>query len=709
MASNFSPVIGIDDSKCKNCHTCIEVCPVKYCIDGSGDVIRINHEHCIGCGRCIDACRHKARFPLDDGEAFFRDAARGTRFVAIIAPAAASGFAGKMNRLVAWLRSIGARAVFDASFGAELTTESYLRFLKEKNPSTVISQPCPAIVSYIELYRPELLPYLAPVDSPLMHSARMIRAKYPEYADARIVAITPCLAKKREFEDTGVISYNVTFISVMAEIQRRKADLAKIEPSPFDGPEAERGSGYPVPGGLMRTVARENPGAARRTRTIEGTDQLYRYLDTLKGSIDTKIAPLIVDCLNCPQGCIVGPGSRHQDLPLDLLKSLIERRINDKSGISESPKGQKSNARQLRRLRTDIAAAMKGVDFTRRYADRSGSIRVSTPTKNEQERIFARMGKQGQEDIFDCAACGYGSCEAMAKAIHNGLNKPENCYHYQKKCLEEDQRHAKELSGELHGRIMESEKRMQHLNEIMETLAIRCSDQAATIEESSAAIENMLAALNRASDISTEKRKSLENLAEGSKRGEKGLAEINGEIEGIRDSVAGIGGMSDVISEIAEMINLLSMNAAIEAAHAGAAGKGFAVISGEVKRLADSSTKNSSQISEDLSSIEVKIANSAKASLEATESIRDTMSEISRISTGIKDLFDLLAESSAGSTQLQESLRQMRESTVSMSESYDSIRRDLADLSESVSEIRKASDENLKAMGEVSQAVPDIA
>jgi iron only hydrogenase large subunit-like protein len=210
-------------------------------------------------------------------------------------------------------------------------------------PATVISQPCPAVVSYIELYKPELIPYLAPVDSPLLHSARMIRAKYPEYANAKIVAITPCLAKKREFEDTGVIAYNVTFISVMAEIRKRGKELSDFKTAKFDGPAAERGSGYPVPGGLMRTVARENPEAARRTRTIEGTEQLYTYLDGLKGSITTGIAPLIVDCLNCPQGCIVGPGSRHQDLPLDLLKCLIEQRINERVGLGEYQRSQREN------------------------------------------------------------------------------------------------------------------------------------------------------------------------------------------------------------------------------------------------------------------------------------------------------------------------------------------------------------------------------
>jgi len=63
-------VIAVDDSKCVNCHACISACPVKYCNDGSGATIRLDHELRVGCGQCLKACTHGARLPLDDFEAF---------------------------------------------------------------------------------------------------------------------------------------------------------------------------------------------------------------------------------------------------------------------------------------------------------------------------------------------------------------------------------------------------------------------------------------------------------------------------------------------------------------------------------------------------------------------------------------------------------------------------------------------------------------
>jgi iron only hydrogenase large subunit-like protein len=95
--------------------------------------------------------------------------------VAIAAPAVAANFPDLYLNLNGWLKSLGVAAVFDVSFGAELTIKSYLEHQKENNPKAIIAQPCPAIVTYIEIYRPELVKYLAPADSPMLHTIKMIK------------------------------------------------------------------------------------------------------------------------------------------------------------------------------------------------------------------------------------------------------------------------------------------------------------------------------------------------------------------------------------------------------------------------------------------------------------------------------------------------------------------------------------------------------
>ncbi len=93
--------------------------------------------------------------------------------------------------------------MFDVSFGAELSVRSCLDHLDRNKPRAMISSACPAIVTYIELYRPELIQYLIPVDSPMIHTIKMIRRFYPSYRDHKVAAISPCMAKKREFIEAG--------------------------------------------------------------------------------------------------------------------------------------------------------------------------------------------------------------------------------------------------------------------------------------------------------------------------------------------------------------------------------------------------------------------------------------------------------------------------------------------------------------------------
>jgi len=158
---SLSKLIQVDEEKCINCHQCIAVCPVKYCNDGSGETVKLNADLCIGCGECLSACTHSARIIIDDFDIFMRDISAGENIVAIVAPAVASNFPNNYLHLNGWLKSLGVKAIFDVSLGAELSIKSYLHHVKENKPECVISQPCPAIVSYIEIYKPELLKYLA--------------------------------------------------------------------------------------------------------------------------------------------------------------------------------------------------------------------------------------------------------------------------------------------------------------------------------------------------------------------------------------------------------------------------------------------------------------------------------------------------------------------------------------------------------------------
>lgn len=426
------PLIDIDTEKCINCHACIHVCPVKFCNSGAGRVIEIDHDLCIGCGACIRRCTHKARGYVDDMEAFVHHGmAAGRKTVAVVAPSVVANFGEDRLRLNGWLsEAFGVEAVFDASFGAELTVKSYVDYIRAHKPRCVIAQPCPAIVSYIELYQPDLIPYLAPVDSPMVHTMKMIRAFFPQYADCQIVAITPCLAKKREFVATHLGDYNVSFRSIKRYLEANRIDLGSFTPVDYVNPAPERAVLFSTPGGLLRTLERWMPELRERTRRIEGP-QLYDYLSNLQEAVEDGTAPLLIDCLSCEAGCNGGSLSEAPtDTRLDQIESRLERRSSELSEEHRKLLADEGHDDFPNAFHATLDLFWKADLYERRYCNRSSNNHLEVPTEDELQRIYQRMGKQTARELFNCNACGYESCENMAIAVHNGLNKPENCHYF---------------------------------------------------------------------------------------------------------------------------------------------------------------------------------------------------------------------------------------------------------------------------------------
>jgi len=453
--ATLSPVVRIDEDRCNNCYACIAACPVKLCMDGSGSKLLINTSLCIGCGNCIDACHHKARLIIDDTLLFFWDLKREVKMVAIVAPAIASFFPGKYLNFNGYLKSIGIEAVFDVSFGAELAVASYISHIKENNPRMVISQPCPAIVNFIQIYHPELLPYLAPVDSPMLHTIKMIREFYPQYRDHRIAVISPCIAKRREFDETGLADYNVTMLALKNKMDEHGLQVGSFPKEDYTGPKAERAVRFSSPGGLLETAERFSPGIGRRTLTIEGGHVTYPYLEEVSRLLDTDIRlPLLLDCLNCEKGCNGGPGTGQNKTPRVVLDNPIRERSDTMEAFHKTGKG----GRQTKRYHKIVGKYWKKGLYKRDYKDYSKNNSLREPNELQLTEIYHSLRKYKPEDIYDCTACGYGTCRAMAMAIFNKLNKPENCAHHNIELLAEEKKLILDMNRQLYSYQLRSHR-----------------------------------------------------------------------------------------------------------------------------------------------------------------------------------------------------------------------------------------------------------
>ena len=431
-------VIKVDKDKCVNCHACIAVCPTKYGNDGSGDSINLNPDFCIGCGQCLTVCTHKARYVVDDFSHFMEHLYNGGKIIAIVAPSVAANFPQQYLNLNGWLKRIGVAAIFDVSFGAELAAKSYVEHLKTNPDKTVIAQPCPAIVTYIETFQPELLPYLAPIDSPMLHTIKMIHQYYPQYSDHKIVAFSPCIAKKREFRETEQEVFTVGYTSLQSHFETSGIDLKTFPCVDYDQPPAGWGVIFPLPGGLLKTLQRYLPGIASRTRKIEGVSAVYDYLHQLPDVIANGKGPLLVDCLNCSMGCNGGTMSLNKDKPLEENDYWIEQRKEQMQASSQDA-ANKAKASESETLETSLNSHWKPGLYSRHYTNRQQYVTLQVPAQEQLNAIFKSMHKYSEKDQYNCTACGYNSCEKMALAIFNGLNKPENCHFFLAKENEKNQ------------------------------------------------------------------------------------------------------------------------------------------------------------------------------------------------------------------------------------------------------------------------------
>jgi iron only hydrogenase large subunit-like protein len=543
----LSPVVRINEERCVKCNVCIRVCPVRYCNDGhSGDHIDLKHNLCIGCGACVRICSHGAREIIDDTERFLADLRHNVKMIAIVAPAIAASFPEKYFQFNTWLRSIGVAAVFDVSFGAELTVKSYLEYIKAKNPELVIAQPCPAIVTYIQIYRPELIPYLAPAHSPMLHSIQMIREFYTQYANYKIAVISPCIAKKREFEETKLGDYNVTMAKLDKYFEEQKINLDSFEPTDYDNPTAERAVLFSSPGGLMRTAMREVVGIEENIRKVEGHDihGVYYYLDHLDAARKAKINPLLIDCLNCEFGCNGGTGTKHvHSQSQEVLESLVENRSKALRELYREEQEKYPSEDPYELLHQQIDNYWKPAIYERRYLNLKENNIIRQPTTQQRERIYSvELLKKDEKDILNCGACGYHTCEEMAIALHNGLSRSELCFH----------KHNIELRKNEELAVTKSERQEKFTSSFF------------------TAIEGMVRQVKESAQL---------------------MREINNGSGEIAEVIS-------VVSKIARQTNLLALNASIEAARAGKAGAGFSVVAEEVRKLAKSSNEAASRIEE---------------------------------------------------------------------------------------------------------------
>lgn len=575
------------NDNCIGCNKCIRACScLGACVaknENGKTFIEVDPVKCVACGACIDACEHQAREFSDDTERFFADLAKGEKISVLVAPAFKANYPKEYESLLGGLKKLGVNRIISISFGADITTWGYLNYVQQNDFVGGISQPCPAIVRYIEQYLPELLPKLFPVHSPMMCGAIYVK-KYMGVTD-KLAFISPCIAKKNEIDDPncgGYVSYNVTFDHLMQYAREHNVSGTLAS----DEIEYGLGSIYPMPGGLKENVY-WFLGDDVYIRQVEGEKHVYHYLKEHASDIASgKNKELFIDALNCSAGCLYGTAVEESHAVTDdALYEVHQIQQECKKNSKNSAWSKKLTPEQRLKQLNKQFKKLDLNDFIRHYTDRSETCDHTVPNAKELELIYQDMNKLTQESrCINCTCCGYETCEDMATAIHNGFSYKENCIHYLKDSAESEKAKAMELSNEV-----QNEK---------ETILL----QKETTEETLTRVNELFATLYETVDSVANGNESTTNETTGISSDIMEVSDfcerLNIAMRQIEALIKELGENNEEVVSIASQTNLLALNASIEAARAGEAGRGFAVVADEINQLAASSKETANKSSE---------------------------------------------------------------------------------------------------------------
>lgn len=562
------------EDKCCGCNNCIRYCPIfegntAYVVNGINKV-NVNHENCIHCGKCLEVCEHGARDYIDSTEEFFNDLKNKKKISIIAAPSIINNF-GEYKNLFGYLKSLEVNLIYDVSFGADICTWAYLKYIKQKKKNSMISQPCPSIVNYIEMYKPELLSKLIPIQSPMMCLAIYLK-EYCKISDD-IAFLSPCVSKYDEINDKnthGYVKYNVTYKKLKEYMNKNNINLQNFKSSDFVNIKSELGFLFSRPGGLTENIyAHDN---SMWIKQLEGQNTVYNYLNDYINRInDKKPLPNFLDLLNCKSGCNIGTGTYN-----NLSEDDIDFKLNNIKKIKLNKKTRSKFFKQSTDLYSIFDKKLDIKSFYRKYNHNLKIKHSIIPSNIEYDSIFKKMLKTDSNSRnINCSACGYTSCKDMAKAIINKLNVPFNCIDYNRQKI-----------------LLENKKLEQKNNEINKTLdqIKRLTDQklnGAKILEKN--VINITSAIDEVSQANVKSVEEINSISNQMTSVADSANILRNDVEDMKNKLKRFMEASNKIIDISDQTNLLSLNAAIESARAGEYGKGFLVVSNEVKNLSNES------------------------------------------------------------------------------------------------------------------------
>lgn len=389
-----SPCLESRTKDCQNCYKCIRHCPIKA-ISFASNKASIIHEDCILCGRCYIVCPQELKVVRNDEEKVF-NLLKNYDCVASVAPSFIANYGVNFSSLRKALLALGFKEAEETAIGATITKKAYDEMLESNAPDVLISSCCHSINLLIQKHYKEALPYLAPIDSPMIAHAKDIKKRLGE--NKKVIFIGPCIAKKDEADVyANFIDGAITFLELDHLLAKKEISLEKDEK--IEVKEHSKARLFPISSGVLETMEKKND--AYSYVFVDGVDEVKRVLEDV---IAGKIHHCFIEVNACHGGCVNGPiidGKSHNLVASSLLVKQSAGRLDFKEPILTSEEA---------------------------FHDyKPYNVRHARPSEEEIQATFKKMDKVDPKNRLNCGSCGYDSCLEKAIAIIQGKAVVEMC------------------------------------------------------------------------------------------------------------------------------------------------------------------------------------------------------------------------------------------------------------------------------------------
>ncbi|NWJ53451.1 MAG: histidine kinase, partial [Bacteroidetes bacterium] len=317
------------------------------------------------------------------------------------------------RKFVTMIRSLGFDYVMEAAFAVDLVARKYAELFNNFKGKYYISTCCPAIVSLIEKFHPELTDNLAPIISPMVAAAEVVHMKYGD--DIKVVYIGPCIDYKKEALATsaqGLVNEVLTFAELRDLFKEFAISESNQEFSEFDAPIGSKGSLYPLSNGILQAADISEDLLTSTVITAEGRESVLDAVREFEQHLE-KINQHF-NLFYC-EGCLMGPGTT-QNGDKFLRRSLVTKYSK-----------KRLKTLDITQWKKDIET-YNSIDFSRTF--HPNDKRLPMPGDEQIAEVYRILGKKNSDDEVSCGACGYASCHDFATAVAQGLARTDMCVNF---------------------------------------------------------------------------------------------------------------------------------------------------------------------------------------------------------------------------------------------------------------------------------------